>query len=277
MIDILMSTYNGADFIGPQIESILAQYHRDFRLIVRDDGSTDGTLNEVERYAAADERVSIIHDYRGNLGVRGSFMSLVERSEAPYFMLADQDDVWGQGKIASSLTKINELQASFGDDVPLLVFTDLTVVESDLTVVDRSLWHYQRLDPSISQDWRDLLAQNVVTGSTIIANAAARRASLPFALEEMMHDHWIAVNVARSGHIAYLTTPTVLYRQHEENAEGARRAGGRYLAGNAGKLMRKKAFYRRAAAHFGGVRPRELFFRKVRLNLRRLFGSGDDQ
>lgn len=271
MIDILLTTYNGERFLVQQLDSVLSQDGAEFRVLVRDDGSTDGTREIIGKYAARDGRISEVEDGLGNIGVRRSFMTLVERSDAEYFMFCDQDDVWLPGKVASSLEKIVEMQTRYSDDVPLLVFTDLKVVDSELNVIDPSFWHYQRLDPRIGSDWRGLLAQNVVTGSTLIANAAARRASLPFVLDEMMHDHWIAVNAAKAGYVGYLPAPTVLYRQHGVNTEGARRASGKYLAGNAGSLMRRMPFYRKAAAHFGGVGPGELFLRKVVLNLRRMF------
>lgn len=271
MIDILLSTFNGEAFIKEQLDSVLAQTGSEFRVMIRDDGSTDRTVEILDQYAATDPRISIMNDGSGNLGVRRSFMSLVERSAAPYFMLCDQDDVWLPGKVRASLGRISAMREMYGDDLPLLVFTDLTVTDRDLTVIAESFWKYQSLDPDITCDWRDLLAQNVVTGSTIIANAAARRACIPFVLDEMMHDHWLAVNTARSGHIEYLTEPSVLYRQHDQNTEGARLAGSKYIAGNANKLMRRMPFFRKAATHFGGVTASELLIRKIRLNLRRFF------
>jgi len=273
MIDILMSTYNGAEFIGPQIDSILGQRSAELRLMIRDDGSSDGTGAIIESYAASDGRVAAISDELGNLGVRHAFVRLLELSDAPYFGFADQDDIWLPEKIARSLVKLSEMERAYGEDVPLLVFTDLCVVDRELNVLDPSFWHYQRLDPEICRDWRDLLAQNVVTGSTIVANAAARLASLPFVLDEMLHDHWVAVNTARAGHIDFISEPLVQYRQHDSNAEGARRAGASYLTGNLSKLMRRMPTYARAAGNFGGVTAGELFLRKVRLNVRRFVGN----
>ena len=93
MIDILMSTFNGAEFIGEQIDSILAQDFVDFRLIIRDDGSTDSTLEIVRDYCKLDGRVQIAEDELGSIGASRSFLRLLELSAAEFFMLADQDDV----------------------------------------------------------------------------------------------------------------------------------------------------------------------------------------
>jgi glycosyltransferase involved in cell wall biosynthesis len=269
MIDVLMSTYNGSRYLREQIESILGQTFPDFRLMIRDDGSVDDTREILESYARKDERVTIAEDDLGNLGASRSFMRLIEISDAPFFMLSDQDDVWLPEKIALSKAKIDEMGARFGD-MPLLAFTDLKIVSETLDEIDGSMWHYQRLNPNISSDWGDLLAQNVVTGCTIIANRAVAQASLPFALPEMMHDHWLAVNAAKYGRVEYVPEPTVLYRQHGKNIAGGIEFGSGYAAAKTAKIGGKMAFYRRAAAYFGGVTAGGLMKRKVRLNLRRL-------
>ena len=274
MIDILMSTYNGARFLTEQIDSILGSSFADFRLMIRDDGSVDDTPALLAEYASADGRISVVSDTLGNLGPAGNFMRLLELADAPYFMFADQDDVWLPDKIEATFHRLQQDQTP---GRPHLVFTDLKVVDQALNAIADSFWSYQRLDPHITRDWRDLLAQNVVTGCTLIGNAAARDAALPFALPEMMHDHWVAVNAARRGSISYISEPTVLYRQHGENAEGGHRFSAKYAAGRTGSPLRRWRRYQRAARHFGGVSAAELAIRKIRLNFRRLFrppGSG---
>mgnify|MGYP001253630738 FL=1 len=272
MIDILMSTFNGERYIGEQIRSILGQSFAEFRLAVRDDGSTDGTVAAIEEFRRGDERVTLLRDGEGNLGLRRSFMRLLGASEGEFFMFADQDDVWLPEKIERSLEAMKKIESSSDQNTPLLVFTDLKVVNEQLETIDDSLWRYQRLRPEISQDWKRLLAQNVVTGCTILANRAAARASLPFALPEMMHDHWVAVNTAKHGKIGYISEPTVLYRQHAANAEGSRDFGLKYAAGKSLGLGDRIEFYKKAVAHFGDVTAAELLRLKAAENLKRLFG-----
>jgi len=269
MIDVLMSTYNGAKFIEAQIDSILTQDFQDLRLIVRDDGSTDGTPDILEHYRLSDPRVEIVRDGIGNIGSARSFLSLLEISAADFFMFADQDDIWLQGKISSSLRKIEELSSTYTRSVPTLIFTDLIVCDENMNAMSNSLWRHQRLDPKICRDWRRLLAQNVVTGSTIIGNAAARRASLPFVLKEMFHDHWVAVNVARVGVVDYQTTATILYRQHSGNVEGAKNFNFRYAFRRLMRPRKRYEFYRRAGDFFG-ISSNRLLFTKIVESFRRI-------
>lgn len=166
MIDILMSTYNGARFLAAQIDSILAQGHADLRLLIRDDGSTDETVKMVEDYTVRDPRVVFLKDELGNLGAPRSFMALVEASKSQLLMLSDQDDIWLPDKVSRTLFKMNQLLEEHGGNVPLAVFTDLTVVNEYLEVINASFWNYQKLEPLLSRRWQDLL----------------RRTSLPAAL-----------------------------------------------------------------------------------------------
>lgn len=271
MIDILMSTYNGSRFISEQLDSIIAQTFSDFRLIVRDDGSTDNTRDIIGEYARNDERISLIDDKLGNLGAARSFMRLAEISTSSHIMFADQDDVWLPDKVKTSYEKIVEMAAFHGNNKPLLVFTDLTVVGEALNEINASMWQYQRLEPDISADWRTLLAQNVVTGCTIIANRAAVDAALPFDLNEMLHDHWLAVNTARLGNIVYLKEPTVLYRQHGVNVAGSISYDSNYALSKMSSPLERYAFYKKAAAHFGDVSAVGIAARKISANLKRLF------
>lgn len=266
-----MSTFNGSRFLGEQIDSILGQSYSDFRLMIRDDGSVDDTREIIGRYAKRDPRVVAITDDLGAMGAGRSFLRLVEIFEAQFFMLADQDDIWLPDKIKASHEAITEMLSTHGESVPLIAFTDLRVVDAELREIDPSMWHYQRLDPQIAADWRDLLAQNVVTGCTIIGNRAAANAAIPFALPEMMHDHWIAVNAAKYGTVAPIPKATVLYRQHGQNVAGGIRFGSKYAAAKTAGIWQRFDTYSRAARHFGGVSAASLMRRKLALNLRRLF------
>ena len=99
-----MATYDGAAFLGEQIESIFAQQHGSLRLLVRDDGSTDATRAIVADYAARRPEMVVPVDPDGpHLGACGSFARLLEHSTADYVMLCDQDDVWLPGKVGAML------------------------------------------------------------------------------------------------------------------------------------------------------------------------------
>jgi glycosyltransferase involved in cell wall biosynthesis len=221
---ILLSSYNGASFIAEQIESIRRQTLESWHLLVRDDGSSDDTVGLVQSLAASDARIRLLRDDRGNLGPARSFGVLMEAAlsaGAEYVAFADQDDVWHADKLEHEVGALRRREAEVGAAVPLLVHTDLTVVDEALRCIDRSFMAFQGLDQDGGAPLPWLLAQNFVTGCTTVINRALLRAALPLQ-DIVMHDWWLALCAAALGEILYLPRATVLYRQHDRNAAGSR-------------------------------------------------------
>ena len=271
-ITILLSSYNGEKYLKEQLDSLFAQTYKNFQIIVRDDGSTDKTkyiLNEYEKNYP--NKVQIIEDGIGNLGSSKSFMKLLEySSDCEYVMFCDQDDVWLPNKIELSFQKIKEMEEVHGTDTPLLVFTDLFVVDEKLKILNQSFWNYQKLIPSVAKYWKKLLAQSIITGCTIIMNKSAKEVCLPFTLEMMIHDQWIGVNVSKYGKIGYLNEQTILYRQHGNNVEGAHNYGIKYVLNKLMKLQNNFAYFKAASNHFKDITIFKLTVNKIFININRL-------
>jgi hypothetical protein len=228
---IVLSCYQGARYIGEQIESIRSQTFRDWALLVRDDGSLDVTPEIVRRYAREDARISLVTDGRGNLGPLGSFGVLLEYAlerQAAYVALSDQDDVWQAEKLERELALLRAHEASAGVGHPTLVHSDLAVVDRDLRPINPSYLRFQRLQHVADDPLRRLLLQNFVTGCTVVLNHALLRVATPVP-SVVMHDWWLAQCAAALGTILFLPEPTVLYRQHGANTLGSRGATQLYL------------------------------------------------
>jgi len=225
-IDVLMAAHNGERFIGEQIESVLRQGSTGWRLTVRDDCSTDGTLAIVGDYAARHPDRIVAEERGENSGsAKQNFLEMLLRSEAPYVMLCDQDDVWLDDKIAVTLQRMAEMERRHGADTPLLVHSDLTVTDTALRVTARSMMAAQQLDGRESRLNR-LVVQNTVTGCTVMVNRAlVTMVREPFD-RIVMHDWWLALIASAFGAIGFVDTPTALYRQHDTNAVGARPSRG---------------------------------------------------
>jgi len=223
---ILMGTYNGGRFIREQLDSIAAQTHTDWRLLVRDDGSTDQTVTLLERAAADDRRIEILRDTKGNLGPPQNFSELCTAAETrgyPYIFFADQDDIWHPDKVAQSLAALRSEEDRSPNTTPLLLHTDLTVVDEDRNVVDTSLMHYSGFHHVAADPLRTLLVQNFVTGCSVACNRALLRLAAPIPSVAIMHDYWFALCAAAYGQLLYLPHATLEYRQHGDNQLGARR------------------------------------------------------
>lgn len=224
MVDVLLATYNGAKYLESQLDSILAQTHQNFRLLVSDDGSLDATPAILERYRARfGERLVLVPNPAPGQGVVRNFENLMAASLqdglAAWAAFADQDDVWLPRKMELSLDAMLLAERSHAG-MPCLVHSDLTVVDAELRVISDSFAKYQRMD-SHQCSPLSLLSVNQVTGCTMMVNRALLQMALPLPPETIMHDWWCAL-VSGSGGRVFLDAPLILYRQHGANQLGAK-------------------------------------------------------
>lgn len=215
-VKILLATYNGQDYLAEQVRSIQAQTVTDWELLIRDDGSTDGTHEVIRELVASDSRIRWINpDEMINLGVIKSFYTLVKYEPADYYFFSDQDDVWLPNKLEVTLKRAQAEPA----DQPLLVYTDLKVVDEDLNVLHESMIATQ--SHHANTELHQELTENTVTGGTMMINKAL--ADLWQTADDLlMHDWYLALVAAALGKLVYLDRATQLYRQHCNNVLGAR-------------------------------------------------------
>ncbi|MGB9763697.1 MAG: glycosyltransferase [Minisyncoccia bacterium] len=223
MVEILLSTYNGDKFLNDFLNSLLTQSYKNWKLIVRDDGSKDKTIDILESFSQKyPEKVEIIKDSMGNLGPWKSFFHLLKYSKEKYVMFADQDDIWLPKKIEITLNKMILSEKKFGENYPILIHTDLKVVDQNLNNIAESFWQYQNLNPE-HKSLNYLLVQNNVTGCTVMINESLKNLINPFPTKAIMHDWWIAIVASAFGTINYVPESTILYRQHNNQNTGARK------------------------------------------------------
>lgn len=228
-VEVALATYNGARFLPQLLDSLFAQTHDAFRIVVSDDRSSDDTLAIVEDYARRHPgRISIVPTGSGPRGPLRNFSSIIPHLTADYVLFCDQDDVWLPHKVAVSVEAMHALDAASPEGTPNLLHTDLFVVGEDLAPINPSAMRYQNIDPR-RRAFRHLLMSNVATGCTVAANRALYRLAAPIPEEALMHDHWLALVAAAFGRIAYIDEPTILYRQHAGNAIGAKEWAARGL------------------------------------------------
>lgn len=228
---ILMATYNGEKYLKEQIDSILNQTYKNWRLIIHDDNSTDNTLNLIKEYVEKyPEKIILIDDDISTGGAKENFAYLLNKIDDnfDYIMFSDQDDVWFENKIELTLNKMIETERKYSKK-PILVHTDLKVVDENLNVIAESMIRYQKIDINNQKYIKFLALENVVTGCTVMINKYLYNLVLNIPKEAIMHDWWIAlVALKNNGIIEFLNIPTILYRQHTNNDTGAKRIDKKY-------------------------------------------------
>ncbi len=220
MVDILLAVYNGEKYLSEQINSIFAQTVRDFHIYARDDGSTDQSRAILKQHQAAHpEQMTLILNEAPTGSAKGNFFRLLNFSGGEHTMFCDQDDVWEKDKLFLSLKTMEAAGSDLGD-VPLLVHSDLKVVDQSLRTVHPSMFRMQKLNPEFLSLNR-LVAQNNITGCTVLINRKLKEL-VRVSEGALMHDWWVGLIAAAFGQIVFLPYPSVLYRQHESNEVGAK-------------------------------------------------------
>ena len=221
-VNILMSTYNGQQFLAEQIRSIQEQSYTDWTLFIRDDGSSDNTKEILKDFEHQDSRIHLIdNDKSDNLGVIKSFHKLVNHDRADYYFFSDQDDVWLPNKLELSLKEAQNYLA----DLPLMVYMDLKVVNQDLEIMTESMVKSQshHANTELIQE----LTENTVTGGVAMINHAL--AEMWQETDDiLMHDWYLALLASAFGNLVFIDQPGELYRQHSDNVLGARTLSKRF-------------------------------------------------
>lgn len=220
----MMATYNGATYLAEQIQSIINQSFSDWKLYIKDDGSSDGTLDIIESFGRKfDGKIVNLSNISGGGNAKDNFFALLNwvsnNTDSDYFMFSDQDDVWLPDKIQNSVDVLAVEQG------PALVHTDLLVVDHSLHTITDSFAEYSHLRTDFN-DLSHLLVQNNVTGCTMIWNKKLNNLIKPnFNKNIVMHDWWISLIAAAFGTIMFVDKATIMYRQHSNNVVGAHRVG----------------------------------------------------
>lgn len=222
-----MAVYNGEQYLDDQIQSILGQTYENWQLFVSDDCSKDSSLQVVRKYVQAEPRIHLVLEGKHYGNARDHFMALLRdvAGKFDYYMFCDQDDVWDADKVQTEVDAAQATEAR-SKDQPVLVATDLRVVQEDLSVISDSLAAYMNLSPTTSK-FSNLLIENYVTGCTVLLNDKLARmaASTPVGTYMVMHDWWFALIAQCLGQLIYLPKATISYRQHGDNSLGAAHYG----------------------------------------------------
>jgi len=216
-----MCTYNGADFLPAQLESILAQSRKPDQIVVCDDGSTDETRALLQKFEKASPDVILLRFNKKNLGSIKNFEQAIGLCNGDVIALSDQDDVWRPDKLQL-------IEDRFKKQSTGLVFSDAELVEENLTPLNRRMWNEVGFDEHKKKLLRSGRALEVlvtgwtVTGATMAFRAGFKNICLPVPDGiAMIHDGWIALTIAAVADVVALDEPLIQYRQHARQQIGA--------------------------------------------------------
>lgn len=207
-VAVVMSTYNGAVHLREQVESVFAQDYPSLELIVRDDGSSDGTVEILEGY----ERDGALRLIRGeNKGVVGSFLDGIAQAspDAAFVALCDQDDVWHSDKISRAVAVLSTRD----NTIPQMYCSEYMFCDADMHPRERS--HLNR----IGVEFPTMLYENMVSGNTVVINRKLADLIVAAGREGVYtHDWWLGLVATALGELAYDDFVSLEYRRTGSNA-----------------------------------------------------------
>ena len=223
-IAILLATYNGEKYLAEQLDSLLYQSFSNFKIYISDDCSTDNTQEIINNYVTRfSNRIVDLNNTERFGSAKKNFINLLYKVNADVYFFCDQDDVWKNDHVE----KLLNLYKLENMDEPILIHSDLTVVDKDLKVLAKSFFKYSKLP--LRQNKRLYFLQNNVTGCACLINNTLKQLifldnkflyanfeSIP------MHDIFFAVTASYFGKIIFINECLVNYRQHGKNVVGAK-------------------------------------------------------
>ena len=224
-ISVALIVYNGTKYICQQLDSILAQTYKVDEIIVCDDASYDNTKEILEEYKSNHPNIFFIHYNNQNIGPTKNIEKAIQACTGELILLADQDDYWEANKVKTIFKYFEQNPTMNG------VFSSGSLINSNGELDNKyNLWDSMGFPYKAIKSNNDLIdklnlyintVENALTGATL-----AIRKDLPFLnqpfpiIKNLVHDRWLAINLAETNSLGVLEDKLIHYRIHSEQAIG---------------------------------------------------------
>lgn len=215
-ICLLMATYNGERFLTEQLQSIENQTHKNWRLVISDDGSSDNTLVIAKQFQEkwGSDRLEIRQGPQQGFCQNFLSMACDSNIRADLYGFSDQDDVWMIDKLSRAVAYLNENKDS---QLPIVYCGRTEIVDENLNSIS--------LSPkfSLPRSFRNAIVQSIAGGNTMIFNHATKKIlEQTGMLQVASHDWWLyQIAKGAGGVVFYDPQPSLLYRQHSNSIIGS--------------------------------------------------------
>ncbi len=216
-VAILLSTYNGRDYIEKQLESIANQTYENIKLFIRDDGSSDGTEILIEKFIAQnhlESKMIMLRDHDGNLGFGRSFYKLANFVTGfDYYFFCDQDDFWFPDKVERAVRLLER-----ESDHEMICYMSNYYIGDNSLQINRKAYNHKLV---IENDTlgRQLFETTLIVGMATAFNESFRKTAFTLTDDSYAlcsHDKWIALVLAGlNGKLVYDARPEAIQRRHQ--------------------------------------------------------------
>jgi glycosyltransferase involved in cell wall biosynthesis len=216
-ISVVLACFNGVSYIEDQINSVLAQSLPPSEIIVCDDGSTDGTIEILQKFES-DNNIKLVLN-KQQLGVSANFKKAVSIANAAHYIaFCDQDDIWLPNKLAVNIKEFEQMGMNISNaNTPCLVYSDLIFMNEAGEVINHSFYAEMGL-AKFEHCFDTALFGSLLLGCTLMINPAMRTPFLAMPENKIFyHDAWISLIGFGIGKVAFIKEPLVRYRLHGNN------------------------------------------------------------
>lgn len=219
---ILMTTYNGAKYLQQQLDSIINQTYLNWTLLIRDDGSTDNTIEIISSYAKNDKRIRVIKNNTSKHGAYLNFWTLIKYSKTiekyDYYFFADQDDIWNKKKIELMIK-----YASGQNSKPLMLYSDMKIIDGENICIYDSV---NKIMGSGKIKGKSLFfTHGFIWGCSAMINRQLFELVPPFPIDDeniniVSHDNYYGKFALLFGQLLFYNKTLIMHRRHDSNTTG---------------------------------------------------------
>lgn len=219
-VSVVVTTYNGDQYISEQLESILNQERKPNEVIIVDDCSSDTTPEIISEYSSRHSDIINVFENEENMGIAKNIEKGLNIASGDIIAISDQDDVWHEKKL---MAQVDILKHEDCD----LVFHNSKLFSKNEDI-NSTLWEKLKISPiQVSEEgdlFNKLLYRNFIQGATMAFKQEVLEYVLPIP-KETKYDYFIALCVAGCGHITGIDRSLLKYRQHNNQQIGAETGG----------------------------------------------------
>lgn len=216
MIDICLATYNGEKFLKEQMDSIINQTYSSWHLWIRDDGSSDSTLQILNEYKVRyPDKISIIYDNKGNLGFIQNFNEILKYTTSTYIAFSDQDDIWEKDKLKVLIIELSKYDLG----TPLFIHSDFSYINEKNEIIKHSFVKFSNKNPAkCNNSIIRSMFFGLGVGCTVVINQALydNCGEIPKSFPTG-HDKWFLFGAILTGEAVFINKILVKHRIHSKN------------------------------------------------------------
>ena len=215
---VLLSTYNGEKYLRELLDSVFNQKDVNLTLFVRDDGSSDKTVEILNEYRAKSFPLLFLKCEKGNLGYAKSFSILINNSPSTfdYYACCDQDDVWLPNKLSDAISEIEKVGNA---DIPILFHSSCIVTDENLKEITRNSHPYYSRHTNTR--FEESLLMTNINGCTAVFNKTLKELYSKVPIDRIIgHDFTLCTLASAFGEVVFSDNSAIYYRQHKHNSFG---------------------------------------------------------